>query len=105
MTNHRLWPLFVFLAACPFLSASGCVVGDDEFEEARNQRDEYRARLQEVYQANDRLNQEIGVAYAEVEGLSSRLALAGAADVQRELGEALLTPPPAKKRQKPRGAF
>ncbi|UQZ89177.1 hypothetical protein C4J81_08185 [Deltaproteobacteria bacterium Smac51] len=96
-------PLYHILTVLLALGLTGCVVGDEEYETARRQRDEYRGQLQELYQTNDKLNKDIALAYAECEALSSKLALVAASDAQREYATDLL-PPPSRQRTRPRGS-
>lgn len=92
--------LLTLLLALPL---SACVVDDEEFDAAKRQRDEYHARLRDLYAANDQLNQEIAALYAESKALSDRLALVAATRVQLEYTTDLLAAP-VRQRQRPRGS-
>ncbi len=84
------------------VNLSACLADDEKYDEALRQRDEYRAELRELYQANDQLNQKIAGLYAECETISDKLALVAASQMQSDFTGDLLTPRP---RQRPRGTY
>lgn len=90
------------LALLLALNLAACVVDDEEYNAAQRQRDDYRAQLQEMYQVNDQLNQEIAGIYAECEILSDKLALVAASQIQAEYATDLVNSRP---RTRPRGTY
>ena len=80
------------------LAVSGCLVGNDEYDEARRQKDQYRSELNELHQANDFLNKEIARLYSACEVLSSQLALTAALSIHDRYTAGLQrpAPPPAQ---------
>ena len=92
------------MTVVPVLVAGGCLVGNDEYDEARRQKEQYRVELNELHQANDFLNKEIARIYNDCEVLSSQLALTAAltihdrytAGLQRP--QAVAAPAPANTR-------
>ncbi len=85
------------------VNLSACLADDEEYGAALRQRDEYRAELRDLYQANDQLNQKIAGLYAECEALSDKLAIVAASRMQSEFAGDLLPPP--RQRQRPRGTY
>ncbi|MDL2260254.1 hypothetical protein LJB99_05205, partial [Deltaproteobacteria bacterium OttesenSCG-928-K17] len=59
--------LIIFLALLPV----GCLVSNDDYEEANRELNRYNDELQSVYVDNDRLNQEISRLYGECDLFSS----------------------------------
>lgn len=84
MKNINIAAKAAWLMLLPLVFLAGCLGSDEDYEAVQVQRDEYRARLQTVYQANDRLNQEISSLYASCEVLSTQLAMKMAMLVHRE---------------------
>jgi chromosome segregation ATPase len=77
------------LALALALSLGACVVSDDEYEEARRQRDDHRRELQDLNLENAKLNQAIAEAYADYDALSARLAVGAALALQLRYTEGL----------------
>ena len=84
MKNINIAAKTAFLLLLPLMFLTGCFSNEADYDEVQAQRDDYRARLQTVYQANDQLNQEISSLYATCEILSTQLAMKMAMLVHRE---------------------
>ncbi|MGL4208699.1 MAG: hypothetical protein ACRCTY_04865 [Candidatus Adiutrix sp.] len=71
----KFWRFALFFLILAFFAPlSACVVGDEQYEEARLARDTHRRELQDLHLANDQLNQTIGEAYSDYEALSAKIA-------------------------------
>lgn len=67
------------------LVLGGCVVGNDEFDEATRERNQYLDELQTVRQNSDRLNQDIAKIYNDCDYISAQLAMVAALTMHNNL--------------------
>lgn len=79
------------------LMAGGCLVGNEEYNEARAKRDEYRSHLQRMHESNDVLKREISEIYESCDLISSQLTVMAAMSIHdrytANLGRPILPPP------------
>ena len=94
MTRYYKMAWSLLLTVVPVLVAGGCLVGNDEYDEARRQKEQYRVELNELHQANDFLNKEIARIYNDCEILSSQLALTAALTIHDRYTAGLQRPQP-----------
>ena len=79
------------------LAAGGCLVNEDEFDQAQRRKEQMQAELARLRQGNDQLNQEIGRHYADREILSGHVALTAAVSLHNRLTARVRpAPPPAQ---------
>jgi hypothetical protein len=81
------------------LAVSGCLVADDEFEEAQRRKEVLGAELSKLRLENDQLNREISRLYADREVISAHVAMSAAIALHNQMTAGLRqTPPPAQAR-------
>ncbi|MCL2029059.1 MAG: hypothetical protein FWG97_01360 [Deltaproteobacteria bacterium] len=85
-------PFCLAFAAALFLS--GCLVKDDEFDEARQLKESLTAELVKLRQSNDHMNHEISRLYADREVLSGHVAMTAAVALHNSFTTRILPPPP-----------
>lgn len=74
------------------LSPVGCLVSNDDYEEASRELNQYNERLKTLYLENDRLNLEISRLYNECDLFSSQLSLMAAMNLHDHYTEGLRRP-------------
>lgn len=104
LTNKKAWllnglsraaalALIVVLA----LISGGCLVGNEEFDKARLERDEYRGQLVRLHESNDSLKREISEIYESCGLIGSQLTVMAAMNIHdrytANLGRPILPPP------------
>ena len=102
----------ICLLMSPGLIFGGCVVGNDEFDEAKRQRDQNLTNSKAVVADNDRLNKEIARLYNDCDFLASQLAMVSATNLHNRLTAEIgkpkpvpqPTPPPAATRRPQSGS-
>ncbi|MDR2613364.1 MAG: hypothetical protein LBG06_11315 [Deltaproteobacteria bacterium] len=62
------------LALLPLLFLPSCTLDSQEYENLKGLRDEYRAQIADLRQANETINRNILATYLELESLKARLA-------------------------------
>ncbi|MDR3038955.1 MAG: septum formation initiator family protein [Candidatus Adiutrix sp.] len=67
------------------LAAGGCLVDNEEYDQAQRQWTALRTELQKLRQGNDQLNQEIARLYGDCEVLSSHVAMTAASALHSRL--------------------
>jgi predicted nucleic acid-binding Zn-ribbon protein len=70
MTPARLVPTALFA----LLALGACTLDSQEYENLKSLRDEYRAQIADLRQANETINRNILATYMELESLEARLA-------------------------------
>jgi hypothetical protein len=73
MTPARLFKTAI-LALAAFAFLPSCTLDSQEYENLKNLRDEYRAQIADLRQANETINRNIMATYLELETLKARLA-------------------------------
>ncbi|MDR2725512.1 MAG: septum formation initiator family protein [Candidatus Adiutrix sp.] len=96
MAAFRLAARLAGVAAL-FLAASGCLVNEDEFDQARRRREALSAELSRLRQGNDQLKHEINRLYNDRETLSGHVAMTAAVALHNQVTARLrpVQPPPA----------
>lgn len=79
------------------LMTGGCLVGNKEYDEVRQKRDEYSSNLQRMHESNDILKREISETYESCDLISSQLVVLAAMTLHdrytANLGRPILPPP------------
>ena len=83
----------LFILALAALSV-GCLVGNEEYDQASREVDEYQSQLQSLRLTNDQLNRDIGNLYEECEALNTQLATLAALSIHDRFTENLKRPEP-----------
>ena len=82
-------------AAALLLAAFGCLVNEDEFDQARRQREALSAELSKLRQGNDQLKHEINRLYNDREILSGHVAMTAAVALHNQMTARLRPAQPA----------
>lgn len=90
---------------CALALVSGGCVGNDELNEARKERDEFRGELQRLHLSNDDLKREISSAYASCDLIGNQLTVMAAMNIHDQytdkLGRPVLPKPLEETRSAP----
>lgn len=78
-----------FLVAALALFTAGCLVGNDEYDQASRERDDYRSQLQSLRLSNDQMNKDISQLYADCDSLNSQLSVLAALSIHDKYTEGL----------------
>lgn len=82
------------------LMTAACV-SNDEFDQARMDRDEFRGELQRLHLSNDDLKREIPKTYASCDQITSQLTVMAAMDIHDKYTDKLGRPPQPPEEVKP----